>query len=120
MAEKKQAVKVKKVRPYPFAASLEQNNIKKPVEIIYVSVAGAIAQLKSQIVSVGEYYQLTFQIPVVGEFIVTQVRVLKTYDKSIDPKELKVERLAEFHFQSLTKEHRSRIVAFLAAIGQEK
>ncbi len=120
MASPKVQVNVKKVRPYPFVANLEQNSVKKPVEIIYVGVSGVIASLKSQIVSVGEYFQISFELPGGHDHVVTQVRVLKTYDKSVNPKELRVERMAEFHFQSLTKEHRSRIVAFLAAIGQAK
>lgn len=109
----------KKVRPYPFPATLEHNALKKEVEIVFLSVKGAIVRLRSQLVSVGEYYQITFEIPAMRDFVSTQVRVLKTYDKALDIKEKTVERLAELHFQDLTAEHRSRINAFTAAIGQE-
>ena len=109
----------KKVKPYPFAATLELNAIKTPVEVVFVSLKGSIVRLAKQIVHVGEFYQMTFEIPVSHELISTQVRVLKTYDKVLDIKEKSVERLAELHFQDLTNEHRTRINAFTAAIGQE-
>lgn len=116
-----QPVKVvkKKIKPYPFDGTLEVNAQKIEIEVVYVGVKGAIVRLKNQILHVGAYYQLMFEIPVSHEFVSTQVRVLKTYDKTLDIKEKSVERLAELHFQDLTKEHRSRINAFTAAIGQE-
>lgn len=120
MAESPTKVVKKKVRPYPIEAVLDMNGQKKPVEVIYVTAMGCIVRLKAQMVTVGEYYQVVFELPVLKEFINTQVRVLKTYDKAIDPKEKKVERLSELHFQALSKEHKSRIVAFIQAIGQDK
>jgi hypothetical protein len=121
VADQSQAKVVKKkIRPYPIEANLEMNALKKPVEVILINPKGCIVRLKSQMVTVGEYYQLIFELPVLKEFINTQVRVLKTYDKSIDPKEKKVERLSELHFQALSSEHKARIVAFMSAIGQEK
>jgi hypothetical protein len=117
-----QAVKIvkKKVKPYPFDATLEVNAQKMSVEVIFVNDKGVIVRLKNQIVHVGTYYQIAFEIPVSREFVNTQVRVLKTYDKTLDIKEKTVERLAELHFQELTKEHRARIRAFTAAIGQHE
>jgi hypothetical protein len=109
----------KKVRPYPFEATLELNALKMPVEIIFVSEKGSIVKLANHIVHVGQFYQMTFKIPVNHDIINVQVRILKTYDKVIDIKENSVERLAELHFQDLTKRDRSRINAFTTAIGQE-
>ena len=120
MADSSAKVVKKKVPPYPIEAILELNGLKKPVEIIYLSPMGCIVRLKNQMVSVGEYYQIFFEFPVSKEFLNTQVRVLKTYDKAIDPKEKKVERLSELHFQALSNQHKSRIVAFMTAIGQDK
>jgi len=109
----------KKVKPYPFEGTLEINAQKTPIEVMYLNTKGAIIRLKKQILHVGEYYQVAFEIPVSHVFINTQVRVLKTYDKALDIKEKTVERLAELHFQELTKEHRSRIVVFMNTIGQK-
>jgi hypothetical protein len=108
----------KKVKPYPFDATLEVNAQKMSVEVIFVNDKGVIVRLKNQIVHVGSYYQIVFELPVSREIVSTQVRILKTYDKTLDIKEKTVERLAEMHFQDLTKEHRTRIKAFTAAIGQ--
>lgn len=120
MAESSAKVVKKKVRPYPFEANLEMDGQKKPVEVVYVSSLGCIVRLKTQMVTVGQYYQIVFELPVLKEFINTQVRVLKTYDKAIDPKEKKVERLSELHFQALSPEHKARIANFMASIGQDK
>lgn len=113
-------VVAKKIKPYPIDSNLENNGLKKPVDIIFVNPQGCIVILKKEMVFVGEYYQLVFELPVLREFVNTQVRVLKTYDRSIDATGKKVERLAELHFQTLSQEHKARIVSFAAAIGQVK
>lgn len=118
MSEQPKIVK-KNVKPYPFDAMLELNAQKTPVEVVFVSAKGAIVRLKTQILHVGKYYQMTFVIPVSHQPINAKIRVLKTYDKTLDLKEKTVDRLAELHFQDLTNEQRSRINAFTAAIGQE-
>ncbi|HWU42746.1 MAG TPA: hypothetical protein VN132_04880, partial [Bdellovibrio sp.] len=111
---------VKKVKPYPFPAELVLGAQKSPVEVIYLGQGGLIAKLKNQILHVGQYHQIAFDLPVGREHFELKVRVLKTYDKSTDPKRPVVERMAEFHFQTLTKDQHKSIVAFLAAIGQVK
>lgn len=123
MAEKKAPpVRIKKVAPYPFQGELTVAAQKKPVEVILVTLQGFIVRLHNQIVHVGEYYQVNFELPGKHGFLnAVQVRALKTYDKPIESaKKLIVERIAEFHFQTLTKEQRDSITAFLAAIGQKK
>lgn len=117
MSEQAAKIIKKKVKPYPIPANLDANGVKKPVEIMMLNEIGAIVRVDQQMLFVGEYYQVIFEIPVQHEFVNTQVRVLKTYDRLIDKK---IERLAELRFQSLTNEHKSRIVAFMAAIGQVK
>lgn len=120
MADRQQPIVKKKVKPFPFDGTLEHNAQKKPVEVLSLTKIGCIVRLRGNlIVQVGSFHNIYFEIPVSHEMVNTPVRVLKTYDKALDPKELKVERWAELHFQNLTSEHRSRIVAFLAAIGQE-
>lgn len=121
MSDRQQPVIKKKIRPYPFEGTLEVNAVKKPIEVLNLTKIGAIVRLSAKhIAQVGQYYTLTFELPVSHEFVTTPVRVLKTYDKALDPKEHKVERWVELHFQNLTDEHRSRIVAFIKAIGNEK
>ena len=74
----------------------------------------------AQFVHVGGHYQAVFELPTLREFINTPVRVLKTYDKAVDSKVTKVERMAEFHFDKLIDDHRARITHFITAIGQAK
>lgn len=71
MAESSAKVVKKKVRPYPFEANLEMDGQKKPVEVVYVSSLGCIVRLKTQMVTVGQYYQIVFELPVLKEFINT-------------------------------------------------
>jgi hypothetical protein len=120
MAEaKKQKIVKKKIRPYPIEAQLEFAGAKHSVEIVYLTSKGCIALLKSaSMIFVGKYYHVIFEIPVLREWINTQVRAMKTYDRSVDPKNHVVERLAEFRFQTLTEEQGKHIAAFTDAIGQ--
>ncbi len=118
-APKPKVVK-KKIKPYPFEGTLEINGQKTPIDVIFINRKGMIIRLKKQILHVGAFYQVAFEIPVSHEFINVRVRVLKTYDMTIDIKEKCVDRLAELHFQQLTKEYLARINAFTAAIGQDK
>ncbi len=119
MSDQQAKIIKKKVKPYPFDAFFEINAQKTPVEVIFLNNKGMIVRLKNQILHVGAILQISFEIPVAKHSIVTEVRVLKTYDKTLDLKEKTVERLAELHFQQLTNTHRSRINQFMAAIGQE-
>ena len=109
----------KKVRPYPFMATLDPAGVKKPIEVLLVDKIGLMAKVNAQILHVGTYYQIEFELPALRQSVLAQVRVLKTYDKAINPKEHVVERIAEFHFSKLSDEHKSHIVAFMKAIGQK-
>lgn len=119
MSERARVVK-KKIAPYPFPAQLDVNNVKKPVEVVYLAVTGAIIKLHAHMVFVGEIYPLQFELPLSTHTIATQARVLKTYDRVIDPREQKVERMAELHFHNLKSEHKARVASFVKAIGQRK
>ena len=117
MADEKPVIT--KVKAYPMPATLDLNGVKKPAEVLYLTTLGAMVRLPHQMVFVGEYYQLYFELPVVNEDVNTQVRIIKTYDRSVNPKEALVERVAELHFQNLSQEHRARIASFTSAIRQE-
>jgi len=109
----------KKVRPYPIAATLEANAIKKPVEILQLVKNGMIVRLTTHMVTVGEYYIFDFAIPVAGYPIKGNCRVLKTYDRVLGPAADQVERLAEIRFSGLTETQTTHIEEFLRAIGQK-
>jgi hypothetical protein len=108
------------IRPYPIPSQLESGGVKVPVEIVRLNLLGAIIKLHEKIVHVGEHYNLEFQLPVLhAQVVVAATRVLKTYDKALNPKEHKVERMAELHFQKLTEEQREHILTFIRTIGQK-
>lgn len=109
-----------KVKPYPFEGTIEHNGVKKQLKVIYINQKGLIASLAKQFVMVGDRYQITFELPVLSEYISTPVRVMKTYDKPLEAKAQQVERVAEFQFEKLTEEHKARIVSFITAIKQAK
>ncbi len=113
------AIKVK-VKPYPFSGELEQAGAKSSINILYVSTLGFVAGLGSQFVKVGDRYMVSFVLPTFDQSIMCSVRVVKTYDRSLENSAQKVERMGEFHFEKLTDEHKARIVSFMAAIGQTK
>lgn len=111
---------VKKVKAYPFDANFDVNGVKKPIEVIYLTPTGFLARLKGpSMVFVGEHYQTVFELPVAHTYVNAQVRVIKTYDRSVDPKAKLVERMAEVHFEALSEDHRKNILSFLSAIGQK-
>jgi hypothetical protein len=112
-------VKKKKIAAYPFAVTVELNAVKKNLEVIHLTPMGFLAKLKGTIVHVGQHYKSDFELPVLHDLITSQVRVMKTYDRSLDPKQHLVERMAEFQFETLTSEGKKSIVAFLSAIGQK-
>src|ERR1700712_86769 len=77
----------KKIRPYPFEGTIELNTVKRQLEVIYITPAGFIAKLKNCIISVGEHYQAVMELPVSHNFVNSPVRVIKTYDRAVDPKQ---------------------------------
>lgn len=117
---KEAPVIVKKVKAYPFDALVEVGGQKKQVAVLFLNRDGLIARVDKVLVHVGEYHKLEFVLPVVGNGIMCESRVMKTYDKALDPKGLKVERMAEFRFGKLTEDHRNYISTFLSSIGQKK
>ena len=116
----KPQIKIKKVKPYPFDATIDQAGQKKVMEVLFISQTGLIARLNKVFVKPGEHYPIQFEFPVIGHSIFTTVQVLKTYDKALSIKDLTVERMAEFHFDKLNDDHKEYLFSFLTAIGQAK
>lgn len=115
----KEPVRKKRVQPYPFPGELETNGVKKQVHVAHVTPLGFLARLGPGVmVFVGEYYHVVMELPN-HTYVNTEARVVKTYDRSLDPRAIKVERMAEFHFETLSEDHRKNILSFMAVIGQK-
>lgn len=115
----KPTVIVKKVSPYPFEGTIEQGGQKKPFSVMKLTTDGMIVRVDKVFVNVGEHYKIYFEIPVSRDSISVQVRVMKTYDKSVNPKVNVIERMAEFRFENLDSLHLQKIRHFIASIGQQ-
>jgi hypothetical protein len=110
----------KPARAYPFDGLLEIAGAKKPITVLFVNKDGLIARLDSMFVHVGEHYKIQFELPITERTVFTEVRVMKTYDRALDAKVSKVERMAEFRFEKLIDDHRSYLSTFMTTIGQNK
>lgn len=113
-----QHVIVKKVSPYPFAATLDHGGKKTLLNIKRLTLQGFIAHIPAGFVNVGEDYGVWFEVPVQAHVVSGQVKVVKTYDTFSDKEAKKVERMAEFRFVVLSDAHRGVIEGFLSAIRQ--
>lgn len=107
----------KKVSGYPIAGTLEIPGQKVEIEILRVTSVGIQATMKTGVVFVGKYYQCQFAFPGRMAPLQAEVRVIKTTDKTIDPKQKTVERSVEIHFVNLSPTNRSSIASFLQANG---
>jgi hypothetical protein len=116
-AKVKEAPK-KKIKPYPFEGRITTPGGLKPFEVLMLSKDGVIARVNTLMLHVGDHYQIQFELPVLGRSVFTQVRIMKTYDKALDDRARKVERMAEFRFEKLSDDHKNYITSFLTAVGQ--
>ncbi len=115
--------RVRKIQPYPFAAEIEVEAKKIPLQVLKLTMSGLLANLGKAIVHVGFEYKVVFELPVSEKWVTAQAKVMKTYDglKPLDDKTSKVmtvERMVELRFLNLTEEHRNSIHSFLKAIKQ--
>jgi hypothetical protein len=115
-----QPVVKKKIKPYPFEGMIDYAGQKKPISVLFVNKEGLIANVTGVFVRVGEHYKLQFEVPVIARSVLTDARVMKTYDRALDAKGSKVERMAEFRFAKLSEDHKEYISTFIATIGQNK
>lgn len=110
---------IKKVKPYPFPATIDRAGVKSPVEVMMLTERGFIARLTTAIFKVGDSCTCEFEIPVLKTHVLSPLRVIKTYDRAADGKTTKVERLAEFHFDKPTADLTKAIHHFMSQIGQK-
>lgn len=105
---------------FPLEGTVEINGAQKPMQIMMLNQRGLVAKVNQTVLFVGEHYQIQFQLPISRFPVISKVRVMKTYDKAVDPKVKAIDRMAEFHFEDIAKEYMNRITAFLTEFGQEK
>ncbi len=110
----------KKVKPYPILATLDRGGQKITVDIHKVARIGFICDLRGHIVKVKETFQVAFEIPVLGRHVFAEAFVVKTYDRALSVGQPPaIQRLAEFHFVSLSSEQANGIEAFIRSIKQK-
>jgi hypothetical protein len=111
-------VNIKRVKPYPFPAAIDQGGAKVPVEVLLLTSRGFIARLTTAaIFHVGGSCRTEFELPVFKRQLASPLRVIKTYDRA--DKDHKVERLVEFHFESPGGDLTETITKFMQKIGQK-
>lgn len=112
-------VKVKRIIPYPFEASIEGGGRKLPIRILKLAYLGFFADVAPGFVKVGEEFTCVLEIPVLRDVIVGPVKVFRTADTFKDgPAGREIQRISEFHFLALKESHREAIQKFLTAINQ--
>lgn len=114
---KNQTVIVKKVKAYPFAATVDLKGVKKPVGVIKLAPVGLWASLGASVVQVGMIYTVEFELPVLNLMVTCPAKVMRTMDR-VSEVDKKVERLAEFQFIKPAQETLEKIHRFLKAINQ--
>ncbi len=111
------AAKIKKVSPYPIAASLAGPE----------TLAGKIAKLTSvgilceteKPLQLGQQFTVVFVLPVIGRSIQAVGIVIKTYARyGGEPGKAKSNTLNEIHFRNLGDEDRIAVHNFLVSIRQ--
>ena len=113
-------VVVKKIRAYPFAATIDYKGVKKPVQVMKLAKTGAWVSLGSVVVQVGMTYTLDFELPVLHGTVSAPARVLRTMDRVKEGDAGKVvERLAELQFAKPSLDTLEKVSKFLAAINQQ-
>lgn len=120
--KQKKAVKVvkKKVSPYPFDGEMTHGTVKVLLSIERVSLKGLVARVKSGICHVGTHYQCQFWLPQSRAPVQVEGKVFKTFDRSIDPKDVKkIERLTEVLFIKMRDADQKAILSFMKAVGQK-
>src|SRR3954471_9327826 len=111
------ATKIKKVSPYPIAATLTGTE----------SMTGRIAKLTNvgilceteRPLQVGQQFTIAFTLPVVGRTVQAMGVVIKTYARyGGEPGKSKSHSLNEMHFRNLGDEDRIAVHNFLTSIRQ--
>ncbi len=111
---------------------MEANMAAFHANIVKLTEVGFLVELCDIFVRVNDQYDVSFELPVMGKYVIAQTKIVKTYDRLEKPvappvtangelatgKNSQTVRIAEFHFKRLPAEQLSRIKKFLVAINQ--
>lgn len=116
-------VQVKKVKPYPFEINIYKNGKVIPGKVLKLTMVGLMADMKHEVLKVGDIWPADFTLPVVGHRIEVELRVIKTFDRfaagpgrSADSSV--AERIVELHFNKISDEQKRAVNRFLVTIKQ--
>lgn len=137
-------VQVKKVRAYPFPATIKIGTGNLPGQVVKVTVQGFLVEFNLKTIKPGDKFEVWFELPVLKHSVTEPCVVVKLYNQwslgsgpsdvpasggepkaaaqtptaAQGPAPAKVSQLVECHFVSLTPPNRERITHFLNAIGR--
>jgi hypothetical protein len=139
-------VQVKKVKAFPFPASVKIGTSALPGQIVKLTVQGFLVEFNLKTIKPGDKIEVAFELPVLKHSINEACVVVKLYNQwavgsgpaegaapeSAAPKDAKVAaqtpgapvtpakvvQLVECHFTNLNNSSRERIQSFLNAVGR--
>lgn len=115
-----QQPKVNKVQPYPFVVHVDKEGKKERVEALKLVHHGLLVDIKNLVVKVGENLKIELFLPAGHGEIVTEAKVIKTYDQFRGSPDGPTRRIAELHFNRLPLPEidRLKVKSFLKQISQ--
>lgn len=138
-------VQVKKVKAFPFPASVKIGTGVLPGQVMKLTVQGFLVEFSLKTIKPGDKIEITFELPVLKHSITEACVVVKLYNQwalsssgadsaspAVPPKDAKVAaqtpaagvapakvtQLVECHFLNLNSSSRERIQSFLNAVGR--
>ena len=134
MAKKvEKQVVIKRVNPYPISAQVMGEGVQFVGSIHKATTRGVFLEIGQQLVSLGQNFEVSFELPVFHVRIRAKAVVMKFVDRIKEPtkeelmklqprEKLKpqVQRLAELHFENLPQESRQAIERFCLRINQSE
>ena len=119
--DSKKDVVVKKVKPFPFGVDFEgHGGERRRFEILELNLKGLIVNTQDELISAGDQFLISFDLPALKYRVQEYVTVMKTYDQVLSgPKSDSSEstrHLAEVQFTDLSDLGRRKIITFLVAI----
>lgn len=107
----------KRVQPYPIDAVLDLSGQILKGQIKKLTLLGFLVDTGEYLFKVNERLNIRFEIPVYHKEVISEVKVIKTYDQYQGANNAKT-HLVEMHFIGLPESHKEVIKLFLKKIGQ--
>ncbi|MEK7358563.1 MAG: hypothetical protein AAB250_19110 [Bdellovibrionota bacterium] len=134
-------VQVKKIKAFPFPATIKIGTGNLPGQIVKLTVQGFLVEFNLKTIKPGDKFDIWFEIPVMKHSVSEACVVVKLYNQWAlpgapdasnpggEPKvaaqspapavvPAKVAQLVECHFISIDSRNRERITSFMNAIGR--